>query len=64
VNSKAVKWKRKGRKEIGKKENDLEGVSSMERGSVEELVDAEQSVHISPECWNNFDVADFVRIWY
>jgi len=34
----------------------------MERGSVEELVDAEQSVHISPECWNNFDVADFVRI--
>lgn len=46
----------------GEKEKDLEGVSSTERGSVEELADAEQSVHISPERWNNFDVADFVRI--
>lgn len=56
--------RKEGRKEGrgGKKEKDLEGVSSTERGSVEELADAEQSVHISPERWNNFDVADFVRI--
>jgi len=39
-------------------------VSSTERGSVEELANTEQSVHIFPERWNNFDVADFVRIWY
>lgn len=52
-----------GKKEEEKrKKKDLEGMSSMERGSVEELADAKQSVHISPERWNNFDVADFVRI--
>lgn len=49
-------------KEKMKKKRFRGRVLSMECGSVKKLTDAEQSVHISPERWNNFGVADFVRI--